>query len=229
MADIARQLDAAKRAAEEMRIWGCLKDRSVALCLGVSIAFCAIPLVAQSGPEPGGTEIQAWTAGGYSVPGGRGHTGIWNAGFRYGWVLLEPHGPGFLRGEFEYAIDAIPLFLLFQPQNTAHGVGLNPLNLKWNFVRGGGPQPPSELLASPAFIPYAELSGGVLFTDHAVPAFTNTINFTPSAALGVHILRPTLTWTVEARYLHISNAGLERLNPGINTFEVRLGVGKFRK
>ncbi|HZR66959.1 MAG TPA: acyloxyacyl hydrolase [Terriglobales bacterium] len=201
---------------------------------GICAALCCVLLgtlvAAQSGPAPGSTEIQAWTAGGYSVPGGRGHTGVWNAGFRYGWVLLGPHGPGFLRGEFEYAIDAVPLFLVFQPRNTAHGVGFNPLNLKWNFIRGtGGPQPPSELLASRVFIPYAELSGGVLFTDHTVPAFTDTINFTPSAALGLHILRPALTWTVEARYLHISNAGLERLNPGINTFEVKLGVGRFRK
>jgi hypothetical protein len=27
--------------------------------------------------------------------------------------------------------------------------------------------------------------------------------------------------------MHISNAGLATLNPGINTFQVRLGIGKF--
>ena len=32
---------------------------------------------------------------------------------------------------------------------------------------------------------------------------------------------------LELRYMHISNAGLATPNPGINTVQVRLGVGKF--
>jgi len=72
-----------------------------------------------------------------------------------------------------------------------------------------------------------ELSGGTLFTNHTVPAGTNTINFTPSAALGTHFLRDSGNWAVELRYMHISNAGLERRNPGINTLQVRLAIGKF--
>src|SRR4051812_1985 len=35
----------------------------------------------------GANEMQIWTSEGYSVSGGRGDTGIWNAGLRYGWVL----------------------------------------------------------------------------------------------------------------------------------------------
>jgi len=34
-------------------------------------------------------------------------------------------------------------------------------------------------------------------------------------------------WSVEVRYLHISNAGLSTPNPGINTLQVRVGIGKF--
>ena len=172
---------------------------------------------AQSGPEYGATEIQVWTAGGHSVPGGTGRTGILDAGLRYGWVLSDAHGPAFLKGRFEYAVDAVPLYLIFQPANVAYGVGLNPLNLKWNFVARG------------RVSPYMELSGGTLFTTHDVPTRTSTVNFTPSAAFGVHLLRERFAWTIEARYLHISNAGLDRSNPGLNTFEVHLGVGKFRK
>jgi hypothetical protein len=33
--------------------------------------------------------------------------------------------------------------------------------------------------------------------------------------------------SLELRYMHISNAGLATPNPGINTVQVRLGVGKF--
>jgi lipid A 3-O-deacylase len=171
---------------------------------------------AQVRPEQGATEVQLWTAGGHSVPGGRGDTGIWNAGLCYGWVLTEPHGPGFLVGRFEYAIEAVPAYLIFQPTNTAFGAGVNPLNLKWNFATRG------------SVVPYLELSGGTLFTTHNVPPGTSSVNFTSAAAFGAHLLGKRYAWTVEARYLHISNAGLERLNPGVNTVEVRLGIGKFR-
>jgi hypothetical protein len=177
----------------------------------------SLSALAQTGPEQGGTEVQLWTAAGHSVPGGRGRTGIWDAGLRYGWVLLDSHGPGILRGRFEYAIDAIPLYLIFQPRNTVYGIGLNPFALKWNFARHG------------RVVPYAELSGGLLFTTHDVPPGTSSVNFTPSAAFGAHFLGQRLAWTLEGRYLHISNAGLEPLNPGLNTFEVRVGIGKFRK
>jgi lipid A 3-O-deacylase len=179
--------------------------------------FLSTYVFSQSGPQQGSTEIQVWTSGGHSVAGGRGSTGVWNAGLRYGWVLTSPHGPRILKGNFEYAIDAVPAWLIFQPANTAYGVGLNPLNLKWNFYSKG------------RVVPYAELSGGVLFTNHDVPTRTSSVNFTPSAAFGAHFFRDQWAWTVEARYLHISNAGLERLNPGINAFEIRLGVGKFSR
>ena len=184
--------------------------------LSVGLLF-AVAAFSQVGPEQGGSEIQIWTAGGHSVGGGRGNTGIWDAGLRYGWVLLDSHGPGFLKGRFEYAVDAVPLYLIFQPRNTAYGIGVNPLNLKWNFERRG------------QVVPYAELSGGLVFTTHQVPTGTSSVNFTPSAAIGAHFLRERFAWTLEARYLHISDAGLSRLNPGLNTFEVRIGVGKFRK
>ena len=177
------------------------------------IATCQC--LAQIGPEQGGREIQIWAGGGHSVAGGRGGTGAFNAGLRYGWIITGLHLPGFLRGRFEYTVDAVPLFVVFQPANTAYGVGFNPLGLKWNFERHG------------RFSPYLELGGGVLFTNHNVPTYTNDVNFTPSAAFGTHVLGAKYNWSVELRYLHISNAGLATPNPGINTVQVRLGVGKF--
>ncbi len=68
-----------------------------------------------------------------------------------------------------------------------------------------------------------------MFSNHNVPIYTNDVNFTPSAALGTHILGKKYNWSVELRYLHISNAGLVSYNPGLNTVEVRLGVGRFWK
>ena len=183
--------------------------------LAAVMLLSAITAGAQIKPEDGGHEIQLWTGGGYSVPGGTSNTGVWNVGLRYGWILTRPHGPGFLNGRFEYAVDAVPVFIVFQPANTAYGAGFNPLNLKWNFATRG------------PVAPYFELSGGTLFTNHDVPTGTNSVNFTPAVALGTHFLGESRNWTVEVRYLHISNAGLASPNPGINTVQVRLGIGKF--
>jgi hypothetical protein len=170
---------------------------------------------AQAAPEKSGHEVQVWAGGGHSVSGGRGHIGVFNAGLRYGWVLTGPHLPGFLRGRFEYAVDAVPVFLAFQPTNTAYGVGFDPLGLKWNFQRHG------------RISPYLELAGGVLLTNHDVPTGTNTVNFMDQAALGVHVLGAKHNVSFELRYMHISNAGLATPNPGVNTVQVRLGIGKF--
>jgi hypothetical protein len=169
----------------------------------------------QTGPQQGGHELQIWAGGGHSVSGGRGDTGAFNAGLRYGWILSGPHFPGFLRGRFEYAVDAVPLFFVFQPANTAYGAGFDPLGLKWNFERHG------------RISPYLELCGGTLFTNHNVPTYTNTVNFTDQAAFGVQLLGAKHNVSLELRYMHISNAGLATPNPGINTVQVRLGVGKF--
>jgi hypothetical protein len=169
------------------------------------------------GPVEGTNEVQVWASGGHSVAGGTQATEAFDAGFRYGRVLTGLHWPGILRGRFEYVVDAVPVYLIFQPANTAYAGGFNPLGLKWNFERRG------------RYSPYLELGGGALFSFHNIPTYTNTVNFSPSAALGTHILGEKYNWSVEVRYLHISNAGLGMYNPGLNTVQVRLGVGRFWK
>jgi hypothetical protein len=183
--------------------------------LAAILLLCTSAAYAQARPEDGGHELEFWAGGGHSVPGGRSQTGIFNAGVRYGWILTRPHGPGFLKGRFEYAVDAVPVFLVFQPGNTAYGAGVNPFNLKWDFATRGG------------VVPYFELSGGTLFTSHEVPPGTSTVNFTSGATLGAHFLGEERNWSVEVRYMHISNAGLTDPNPGVNTVQVRVGIGKF--
>jgi hypothetical protein len=170
---------------------------------------------AQSGPESGGHELQVWTGGGHGLNGSTSDTGVWNVGARYGWVLTDAVGPGPLRGRFEYAVDVVPVFVLAQPDGTAYGLGLNPIGLKWNFAGRRG------------LTPYVELGGGTLFSNTQVPPGTSRVNFTTSGALGLHFLRSKYNWSAEVRFMHISNAGLATPNPGINTFQVRLGFGRF--
>ncbi|HYL14177.1 MAG TPA: acyloxyacyl hydrolase [Terriglobales bacterium] len=183
--------------------------------LAAVLLLCGCVGIAQEAPEKGGHEIQVWTGGGHSVAGGTRNIGLFNVGLRYGWVLTDRHGPAFLKGNFEYAVDAVPMFLVFQPANTAYGFGVNPFALKWNFVPRG------------RVVPYFELGGGTLFTNHEVPSGISSINFTSGAAVGFHHLGDKITWSLEARYMQISDAGLTKLNPGLNTVQVRLGLGRF--
>ena len=188
--------------------------RALLVAIGC-FAIQAASAHAQAGPEGGGHELQVWTGAGHGLNGSTSDTGVWNLGVRYGWVLTDPIGPGPLRGRFEYAVDVVPVFLLTQRNGTAYGFGVNPFALKWNFV------------SRRALAPYAEVGGGTLFSNTQVPPGTSRVNFTTSASFGLHFLRNKYNWSAEVRFMHISNAGLATPNPGINTIQVRLGLGRF--
>jgi len=172
--------------------------------LFLALFFSAQMVRAQAGPVEGGHELQVWTGGGHGING-----------FRYGLILTKPHGPGFLRGRLEYAVDAVPVFLVAQKTNTAYGVGINPFAFKW------------ALDTHSSVVPYLEIGGGTLFTNTKVPEATSRINFTTSGAVGLHFLRSKYNISTEVRYMHISNAGLATPNPGINTIQFRIGFGLF--
>src|ERR1700680_4635218 len=83
-------------------------------------------LRAQAGPREGGHELQIWTGGGHGTSGSQSGDGVFNIGARYGWILTDAHGPGFLRGRFEYAVDVVPLFVVAQSKTTGYGFGVHP-------------------------------------------------------------------------------------------------------
>jgi lipid A 3-O-deacylase len=162
-------------------------------------------------------DLGVWTAGGFSVPGGTKDTQVFDVGVRIGRVLTGDHGPGFMRGNFEWAADLMPVYYVIQPVKNAYGAGFNPVNLKWNFTK------------SARTIPYFELGGGVLFTNREVPTGTSAVNFLPHAALGVHyFVRPRWAVSFNVRYEHISSAGLASPNPGVNTVQIQVGLNRFK-
>jgi lipid A 3-O-deacylase len=161
--------------------------------------------------QKGTWELGVWTGGGHALTGSTKHTGVWNAGFRFGRVLTAEHGPGWLRGNLEWAGDIIPAYVIFQ-NTTVYGAGINPALLKWNFTHGR------------KIAPYFELGAGLLLTRADVPPATSPLNFTPQAGLGLQIFtREKRAVTLGAKYVHISNAGLSTPNPGINTFQFSVG------
>jgi len=189
--------------------------RRIFIVLAFAVFLNAPAVCAQAGPVERGHELQVWTGGGRGINGSQSGDGVWHVGLRYGLILTAPHGPGFLRGRLEYAVDAVPIFLVVQKTNTAYGVGVNPFAFKW------------ALDTHTSVVPYFEIGGGTLFTNTKVPEGASRINFTTGGALGLHFLRSRHNISAEVRYMHISNAGLSALNPGINTIQFRLGFGLF--
>lgn len=163
----------------------------------------------------GTRELEFFAQGGHSVSGGRTDIGLFNAGFRFGFALFNL-GPG----SVEHELEAIPVYYIAQPGKNAYGVSFTPFDIKYNFTRN-----------STRPMPFVELGGGVLFSNNDVPFGTNKVNFTPQAAVGVHLPFGNHGFhvTLAVKYVHISNAGLASPNPGINSVQVRLGVGKFKK
>jgi len=185
--------------------------------LCVLCALAASRSLAQAGPEGASREWQVWTSGGHGINGITSDTGIWNLGLRYGLILTSPHGPGFLQGQLEYAFDVVPVWVITQKTNTAYGGSIDPFAFKW-------------LLNSPKKVkPYLLIEGGTLFTNTKVPEGASQINFTTAGGLGAHFLGEKHNFAVEVRFQHISNASMTNYNPGINTIQVRLGFGAFRK
>ena len=175
------------------------------------------PIIGDQGPDRG-HEWEIWTgAGGDPIGTPKVTLGnsIWTVGARYGWVLTDAHGPGVLRGRFEYAVDALPVVMVFQPGGRAYGVGFNPWIMKWNFE-------PHRRIS-----PYIEVGGGLVITTRQVPLGANNFNFTPSGAIGVNLLRGKYHWSIDFRYFHVSDAQITAFNPGTDTFGIRIGFGAF--
>ncbi|HYX70389.1 MAG TPA: acyloxyacyl hydrolase [Terriglobales bacterium] len=178
-------------------------------------ALPAAPPASSSGgaaaASQGNWEIGVTAGGGHSIAGGVRDTGVFNANVRLGYVLTHEHGPGALRGTFEYAGEVTPVNVIFQ-QTNVYGFSFTPVLLKWNFT------------SSPKVVPYVEIGGGVLFTTSDVPLLANNVNFTPQAAFGLQFFhKPNRAISAAVRFVHISDAGMTNFNPGINTLQFTLG------
>ncbi|HZS28063.1 MAG TPA: acyloxyacyl hydrolase [Candidatus Angelobacter sp.] len=181
-------------------------------CSGFAFAQDSKPLDGQP------WDFGFWAGGGFSVPGGTKDTHTFNVGVRLGKVLTDDHGGDFVRGNFEWSADLMPLYYIWQPvpAKNAYAAAFNPVSLKWNFTNFW------------RTVPYLELGGGVLFSNHAVPINTSHVNFITHAALGFQFFNTERrAFTAAVRYEHISNAGLTVPNPGINTVQFTLGVNWF--
>jgi len=157
-------------------------------------------------PVAKGANEWGWMTGGaLDLPGGAMNRGLWMLDLRWGRVITGVHGPGPLRGSLEYALEVVPALVVRQ-STPVFGGGFNPLLLQYNFV------------ASRRIVPFIQVGAGTLFTERTVPASSSQFNFTPQGGFGAYLFHwHTSAVSVGVRYHHISNAGIRRPNPGVNS------------
>lgn len=179
------------------------------LFVAIFTLFMASAAAAQDLPSKtltrGTWELGAFAGGGEGF-GKSDNTQFLIAGGRGGLVLTKEFMPGILRGNFEWAVDVMPVYIVFPPNSGVYGGSIKPVIWKWNFTHW-------QKVA-----PYFAAAGGILFTRQNIPpGDTSQVNFTPQADFGIHIfLREGRAITLEMDAVHHSNASLGNQNPGYN-------------
>jgi hypothetical protein len=135
-----------------------------------------------------------------------------------GRVMTNRLGHGPLAGHFEFLFEVTPLLIVHQPADT-FGVTASPLHMRWNFA----PIPKHRVR------PFAEASGGIVYTHQAVPVGTTSFNFIDQAGFGLRFeTGAKRAWLAGYRFQHISNAGRIKPNPGANFNFAYVGVSFLR-
>jgi lipid A 3-O-deacylase len=158
-------------------------------------------------------------AGGGTGLGKSDNTQFFFAGGRVGRILTRDHLSGWARGNFEWAIDMMPLYTVFPPQSAVYGGSFKPAIWQWNFTSGK------------TIAPYIAAAGGVVFSRSNIPpGDTSWVNFTPQGVFGVHIFtRPGRALQLESSFGHLSSASLGNHNPGYNgTFLFSIGYSWYK-
>lgn len=175
----------------------------------ILLFFVVVPANAQSLSSQslarGAWEFDPFVGGGTGL-GRADTTQFLIAGGRVGKIITGDHLRGWARGNFEFAADFMPLYLVMQPGGAVYGASFKPVIFQWNFT------------SAKKLEPYALIAGGILFTTSNVPpGNTSYVNFTSQGAFGFRFFqRAKRSWNFEIQAVHTSNASLGHLNPGLN-------------
>lgn len=167
---------------------------------------------------------------------------LW-AGVQAGKQLTPVLHAGMFSGQFEYAVNVMPLWQAYTPAaglktfiyqgqtyteqvggGTYRGVSITPVIFRWNF-----------LTRSKRFQPWFQGAGGLIYTTHKFPpdvlvphgeaGGTSVWNFTPQGGIGFHYFtRANRSLDLGVNAVHISSASLGDRNPGVNaSLQIQLG------
>jgi len=135
----------------------------------------------------------------------------------YGHMLGPVHGEShWYRGNFEWRVE---LFggMQYHPDVGTDGwlIGLTP-HLRYNFATGT------------RWIPFIDGGAGVTATGISHPDLGGTFEFNLQAGVGVHwFVRDNLALTGEVKYMHLSCAGIDKPNLGVNDVIGMIGLTWF--
>ncbi len=130
------------------------------------------------------------------------------------WIVTDPAGPGWLRGNLAVLLEPT-LLHLDGDSGSGTVVGASAL-ARW-IVAG----------TESRVRPYVEVGAGILAGETSLPQTDCSVNFLLQAGPGVLVaLSDTTTLAVGYRFQHISNASLCNINTGINSSALYLGVSR---
>ena len=169
-----------------------------------------------NGFKPGSQSVNLSVGAGYGVTilGSEQNHDLALLSLSYGYMLGSVKGIGHwyhgnweLRGELFTGAQFSP--------STESLVGLTP-HLRYNFATGT------------RWIPFVDIGAGVSATSIGPPDLSGTFEFNLQAATGVRwFVRNNIALGIEARYLHMSCAGIHPPNLGLNNVGGLIGVTWF--
>ena len=131
-----------------------------------------------------------------------------------GYMVTEPAGNGWYRGNFEVAPEVFAAGVFHGPGNYVAGATLW---FRYNFIPRRG-----------RFSPFVEVGGGGTALDIPHNYDGKDFNFNLNVGVGVrYFIRPKWSLNAEYRFQHISNANLWNHNIGLNTSGPVLGLSFF--
>ena len=169
-----------------------------------------------SGFRKGLYQVGGALGGGFGtkVFGSKERHDLASASVNVGWVFTDIIAPDkWYRGNFELLLELFGGWQ-FNP-NSRYFVGLTPF-IRYNFATGS------------RWVPFVEFGAGLSATNIEGSDLTGTFQFNlqPGAGLNYFISKRTAL-TLQYRWLHFSNAGIQHPNRGTNTQMFRLGVSSF--
>ncbi len=138
---------------------------------------------------------------------------------RFGCMLNTPsERESILRGNFEALFEATYSKILDGFGNYLYGCTAL---VRYNFVRSDA-----------QFVPYFQVGAGVVYTDTykdvTQKLIGQSIEFTPQGSVGLRcLLARNWSFDAEVMFHHISNAGLDERNIGVNSFGGFVGFTHF--
>jgi Lipid A 3-O-deacylase (PagL) len=192
------------------------------LLLLVSVGWAQSDFPPQQNPQ---WDLSVWIAGATGEEHLNSFTEaqIFSGGIFVGKVVTGEMGRGWRRGNLEFGMSVMPLFVHLTPSRL-YGGGFEPVVLRWQILRGDSATHVRRVM------PYIELAGGGVRTNANLPTGkTSDFNFTARGGGGIQILaRERQAVDIGCRWWHISNANLGVQNPEFNGIQVSLGYHWFK-